>query len=151
MLSSTPMLGDSEGVSSIWKEDISTTCTIFAESEVVSLVAKGKSKEDILAGINAMTAKKIGRLVNAIGSKSGARGPVFVGGGVGLNRGMVEDLRQRVNRDVYVPEHPQFVGDLGADLLAPRPLAYDGYEYYDDEEEEEKPGLLRRIFGGGSR
>ncbi len=98
-------------------ENISTTCTVFAESEVISLIAKGKGKEDILAGLNRMVAKKITSLINATRS----HGPVFLGGGVGLNTGVINILEGRIDRDVFVPPHPQFVGALGAALLAPKP------------------------------
>ena len=137
-------------LSSKHPETISTTCTIFAESEVVSLVAKGKNKEDIIAGLNGMVAKKIGRLINAIRS----RGPVFVGGGVGLNAGMIRDLEIKIGRDVFVPKDAQFVGALGAALLAPRPMDDEDYEYeyYEDEQGSGgKRSLLQRIrFWGGN-
>jgi predicted CoA-substrate-specific enzyme activase len=119
-------------------ESINTTCTVFAESEVVSLVAKGKSKEDILAGLNDMVAKKIGRLINATRS----RGPVFVGGGVGLNTDVITKLRDRLDRKIFVPQHPQFVGALGAALMAPRPSEEDDDEDYEDDELEKKGGFL---------
>lgn len=119
-------------------EAINTTCTVFAESEVVSLVAKGKSKEDILAGLNDMVAKKVGRLINATRS----RGPVFVGGGVGLNTDVIAKLTDRLDRKIFVPEHPQFVGALGAALLAPRPSEDDEFDDYEEEEPEKKGGFL---------
>jgi predicted CoA-substrate-specific enzyme activase len=119
-------------------EAINTTCTVFAESEVVSLVAKGKSKEDILAGLNDMVAKKIGRLINATRS----RGPVFVGGGVGLNTDVITKLKERLDREIFVPGHPQFVGALGAALMAPRPSEDDDDEDYEEEEPEKKGGFL---------
>jgi len=123
-------------------ETISTTCTIFAESEVVSLMAKGKSKEDILAGLNEMVAKKISSLISATRS----HGPVFLGGGVGLNIGVVESLKKNLDRELFVPDHPQFVGALGAALLAPKPDDDDDDE---GELEEERPvatpSLLERL------
>jgi len=120
-------------------EAVNTTCTVFAESEVVSLVAKGKSKEDILAGLNDMVAKKIGRLINATRS----RGPVFVGGGVGLNTDVITKIRDRLERKILVPEHPQFVGALGAALMAPRPSEDDeDYEVYEEEEPQKRGGLF---------
>jgi predicted CoA-substrate-specific enzyme activase len=135
---------------SINPETISTTCTIFAESEVVSLVAKGKDKKDILAGMNAMVAKKIGALINA----SRTKGPVFLGGGVALNSDVVARLKERLGRDVFVPEHPQFVGALGAALFAPREGEEDGdYEDYEEEEEESgKRSFFQRLrFRGGGK
>lgn len=130
-------------------ETISTTCTVFAESEVVSLVAKGKNKEDILAGLNAMVAKKVGVLINATRS----RGPVFLGGGVGLNVDVIKRLKERLNRDIYVPPNPQFVGALGAALLAPKPMddEEEDYEEYEDEDSVgERKSFFSRFRGGGS-
>lgn len=135
-------------LASVNPEAISTTCTVFAESEVVSLVAKGKNKEDILAGLNAMVAKKVGALINATRS----RGTVFLGGGVGLNKDVIQKLKERLNRDIFVPHHPQFVGALGAALFAPRPMADDDeYEEYEEEEEGYgKESVFKRLrFRGG--
>jgi len=125
-------------------ETISTTCTIFAESEVVSLMAKGKSKEDILAGLNEMVAKKITSLINATRS----HGPVFLGGGVGLNVGVVETLKKRLDRELFLPDHPQFVCALGAALLAPKPDDDDDEldDLAEDEGPEAAPSLLERLM-----
>jgi predicted CoA-substrate-specific enzyme activase len=131
-------------------ESISTVCTVFAESEVVSLVAKGKKKEDILAGLNAMVAKKVGVLINATRS----RGPVFLGGGVGLNVDVIKRLKERLERDIFVPKHPQFVGALGAALLAPKSMDHEDEDYEEDEDEEvgEKKSFFKRLRSkGGSR
>ncbi|ODS39778.1 MAG: hypothetical protein A7315_02880 [Candidatus Altiarchaeales archaeon WOR_SM1_79] len=130
--------------SSLNPETISTTCTIFAESEVVSLVAKGKKKEDILAGLNAMVAKKVGAVINT----TRTRGPVFLGGGVGLNVDVIRKLKERLAMDIYVPAYPQFVGALGAALFAPNPLIEEEeYEEYEDEEEksQEKGSFFSRL------
>jgi len=102
---------------SIHPESISTTCTVFAESEVVSLIAKGKSKEDIISGLNSMVAKKIASLINATRS----HGPVFLGGGVALNSGIIEELKKILDHEIIVPSDPQFVGAIGAAVLAPKP------------------------------
>jgi len=130
-------------LSSCHPESISTTCTVFAESEVVSLVAKGKSKEDILAGLNGMVAKKVGALINATRS----HGPVFLGGGVTLNTGVVEALKQRLDREVLVAEQPQFVGALGAALLAPKPGDEEeaDVDWWEDETKTAKSSLLQRL------
>ena len=109
-------MGDSSQ-DSIHPETISTTCTVFAESEVVSLVAKGKSKESIIAGLNAMVAKKIASLINATRS----HGPIFLGGGVAMNNGIVEELRRTLDQEIVVPQDPQLIGAIGAAVLAPKP------------------------------
>ncbi|MBN1539599.1 MAG: 2-hydroxyglutaryl-CoA dehydratase [Candidatus Thermoplasmatota archaeon] len=97
-------------------EHVNATCTVFAESEVVSLIARGKATEDILAGLHQMVARKIVALVNSTQSK----GKVLVCGGVARNKGIVEELRKIMNREMVVPEMPHMVGALGAALMAPR-------------------------------
>lgn len=96
-------------------ERVNNTCTVFAESEVVSMVAKGKKKEDILAGLNEMVARRIGALVNSMRSE----GRIMFGGGVANNAGVVSGLRKVIDREIVVPEHPELVGAFGAALLSP--------------------------------
>jgi predicted CoA-substrate-specific enzyme activase len=98
-------------------EHVNATCTVFAESEVVSLIAKGKRTDDILAGLHQMVARRIVALVNSTQSK----GKVMICGGVARNEGVVEELRRTINREMVVPEMPHMVGALGAALMAPRP------------------------------
>ncbi|MGA1866905.1 MAG: anhydro-N-acetylmuramic acid kinase [Thermoplasmatota archaeon] len=109
-------VGDRSLLSEI-AEHVNATCTVFAESEVVSLIAKEKATEDILAGLHQMVARKIVGLVNSTQPK----GKVLVCGGVARNSGIVEELRKIMNRDMVVPEMPHMVGALGAALMAPRP------------------------------
>lgn len=97
-------------------EHVNATCTVFAESEVVSLIAKGKATDDILAGLHQMVARKIISLVNTTRSK----GKVMVCGGVARNPGVVEEIGKEIDREMTVPEDPHLVGALGAALLAPR-------------------------------
>jgi len=94
--------------------NISNTCTVFAESEVVSLVARGKTKEDIIAGLLDAMAAKVKTMVNQIGVKR----EVFFGGGVALNAGAVKALETALGAPVHVPRDPQTVGALGAALIA---------------------------------
>jgi predicted CoA-substrate-specific enzyme activase len=93
---------------------LSTTCSIFAESEVVSLVARGTSKEDILAGLHDSVARRVSGLAKMLGIK----GEVFFAGGVARNIGVRAALEQRLKTKVYIPRYPQIVGALGAALLA---------------------------------
>jgi predicted CoA-substrate-specific enzyme activase len=98
-------------------EHVNATCTVFAESEVVSLIAKGKATEDILAGLHQMVARRIVALVNSTQCK----GKVLVCGGVARNAGVVDELRKTINREMIVPDMPHMIGALGAALIAPRP------------------------------
>ena len=99
-----------------WKKDvtISSMCTVFAESEVVSLVAENVAVEDIIHGLNKAIAEKTAGLV----SRSNG-GPVFMmTGGVAQNQGVVECLSKKLNAEVRVSPDAQVCGSLGAALIA---------------------------------
>jgi len=93
--------------------DVVATCTIFAESEMVSLVAKQVSKEDIIGGLNKMVAKKVAAIANGMGIK----GDVLLAGGVASNENVVNELREKIKHKVVVAEDSQYVGAYGAALL----------------------------------
>lgn len=93
---------------------LSTTCSIFAESEVVSLVARGTKKEDILAGLHDSVARKVAGLVKILSPK----GEIFLAGGVARNIGVRNALEMRLGTKIYVPRYPQIVGALGAAVSA---------------------------------
>ena len=103
------------GRASLCAASIISSCTVFAESEVVSAVAKGESKMDIISGLNGMVAKRMASLAKTLA----VRGDVVFAGGVGRNQQVVELLRERINHRVVVPENPHMVGALGAAVLAP--------------------------------
>lgn len=103
------------GRASLCAASINSSCTVFAESEVVSAVAKGESKMDIISGLNRMVAKRMASLAKTLA----VRGDVVFAGGVGRNQQVVELLRERINHRVVVPENPHMVGALGAAVLAP--------------------------------
>jgi predicted CoA-substrate-specific enzyme activase len=94
--------------------DISSTCTVFAESEVITLVAEGVDREDIVAGL----CRSIARRVGAMARRVGVEPPVAFAGGVAKNVGVVRALEEVLGEGVIVPEEPQIVGALGAALLA---------------------------------
>jgi (R)-2-hydroxyacyl-CoA dehydratese activating ATPase len=91
---------------------VSSTCTVFAESEVISLVAAGEPLEGILKGLHQALAARVAAL--ARGAAGG--GQVFMSGGVALNAAMVGALREALGRPVEVLPDPQLVGALGAAL-----------------------------------
>ncbi len=93
---------------------LSTMCSIFAESEVVSLVARGTKKEDILAGLHDSVARRVSGLVKILGVK----GEIFLAGGVARNIGVRKALEKRLGTNLYVPKYPQIVGALGAAIVA---------------------------------
>jgi predicted CoA-substrate-specific enzyme activase len=94
--------------------DISSTCTVFAESEVVTLVAEGVPREEIVAGICRSIAKRVGGMARRVGVEP----PVAFAGGVAKNVGVVRALEEIIGETLIVPEEPQIVGALGAALVA---------------------------------
>ncbi|ACM59351.1 putative CoA-substrate-specific enzyme activase [Caldicellulosiruptor bescii] len=97
------------------KEDltISSMCTVFAESEVISLVAQGKRREDIIRAINKAVATKIISLVNRVKAEEDF---VFTGG-VAKNKGIFSELEKRLGLKLFTPFEPQITGALGAALI----------------------------------
>ncbi|MBU7013370.1 MAG: 2-hydroxyglutaryl-CoA dehydratase [Theionarchaea archaeon] len=95
------------------KVAISSTCTVFAESEVISYKNQGKKKEDIIAGVHEAIASRIYAMVHQIPIQE----KIMVTGGVALNRGMVRALERKMEKEVEIPGDPQIVGALGAALL----------------------------------
>lgn len=98
---------------------ISSICTVFAETEVISLIAQGKSKEDIIAGIHDSTAERLCGMVAKVG---GAREVTsFIGGGA-KNIGVKKAIEDRLQVKVWIPEEPQIIIALGAALIAKESL-----------------------------
>jgi predicted CoA-substrate-specific enzyme activase len=92
---------------------ISSTCTVFAESEVITLRARGASRPDLVAGIHQAIAKRV--LLMATNLK-GAR--VVFTGGVAKNSGVQRALEAELGQTLTVPEEPQLTGALGAACIA---------------------------------
>ncbi|MBI4591508.1 MAG: 2-hydroxyglutaryl-CoA dehydratase [Candidatus Rokubacteria bacterium] len=94
---------------------ISSTCVVFAESEVVSALAKGFPYEDVIAGVNAAAAERVAQIVERLGTE----GEVAMVGGMAKNRGFVAALETRLGvRFAPLPADPQYVEALGAALFA---------------------------------
>jgi predicted CoA-substrate-specific enzyme activase len=93
---------------------ISTTCTVFAESEVLSWLGKGKKIEDILLGVHQSIAARSVGLLRRVGIEE----EVTFTGGVARNVAMIEALEQRLGVKVNVSEESHFMGALGAALFA---------------------------------
>jgi (R)-2-hydroxyacyl-CoA dehydratese activating ATPase len=91
---------------------VSSTCTVFAESEVISLVAEGRPAEGIVRGLHEALASRVAALARG---RPGT-GPVLLSGGVALNAAMVTALAEALGRPVRVLPEPQLVGALGAAL-----------------------------------
>jgi len=87
-------------------------CTIFAESEVVSLIHEKASKADIARAIHDSIANRIASLARRLGIQR----DVVLAGGVAKNVGFVSSLQKTLEVELLVPEEPEFVGALGAAL-----------------------------------
>ncbi len=93
---------------------ISTTCTVFAESEVLAWLGKGKKLEDILWGVHKSIASRSAGLMRRVGIKD----QVTFTGGVSRNRAMVSALEERIGTRLNVSEECHYAGALGAALFA---------------------------------
>jgi predicted CoA-substrate-specific enzyme activase len=95
---------------------ISSTCTVFAESEVIGHIGAGMRPQDIAAGIHVSMAAKIASLAKRVGVVE----PVCVTGGVALNPAFRRYLSDNLGVDLWVSDLPQFTGAIGAAVLAMR-------------------------------
>jgi predicted CoA-substrate-specific enzyme activase len=93
---------------------ISSMCTVFAESEVTSLVAEGRDRASIARGLHAAIADRIFPLA----ARFDPSGDIMMAGGVALNPCLVDLLAEKLGRAVVVPENPQIVTAIGAALAA---------------------------------
>ena len=93
---------------------INTSCTVFAESEVVTLVAKKRPKEEIIAGLNGMVAKRVVAMIN----QASAKGDLMLAGGVAMNAGVVAAIEKELKRKAFLPPQPNMVGAIGAAVSA---------------------------------
>ncbi len=96
------------------KAMISSTCTVFAESEVISRLSAGVEIPDIIAGIHQSVARRIAALCLRVGSEK----DVVLTGGVARNYGIVSAIEEELKNTIIVPTIPQFTGALGAALFA---------------------------------
>jgi (R)-2-hydroxyacyl-CoA dehydratese activating ATPase len=95
---------------------ISSLCTVFAESEVISLISKGEKRENIIAGIH----ESIAARVVAMANRTGLKPPIMMTGGVAKNIGVVKALEKKIGRQIEVSPQSQLTGAIGAALIAQR-------------------------------
>jgi predicted CoA-substrate-specific enzyme activase len=93
---------------------IGSTCTVFAETEMVSLRSEGMSGENILAGIHKAMAHRISIMGKSVGFKK----EIVFTGGVARNVGMKKALEDEIGLEILLPQEPQIMGALGAAILA---------------------------------
>lgn len=106
-------LGDL-GAQSTRQVAISSTCTVFAESEVISQLSMGTDKCDIINGIHQSVAHRVTGLAHRVG----VRGDVVMTGGVAQNRGVVAALERELGCPILTSSLTQYNGALGAALIA---------------------------------
>ncbi|MCF8145181.1 MAG: acyl-CoA dehydratase activase [Deltaproteobacteria bacterium] len=97
---------------------ISSVCTVFAESEVVSLVARNHPREEIIRGLHRAIVNRVWSMVTGIG----IHGAVTMSGGVAKNTGVVRLIEEKLGQSIHVYSEPQIIGALGAALMARRDL-----------------------------
>ncbi len=93
---------------------ISSTCTVFAESEVISQLARDTDKRDIINGIHLSVAGRVAGLAHRVGVQD----QVVMTGGVAQNSGIVKALEDQLGHKVHTSPLTQYVGALGAALFA---------------------------------
>ncbi len=98
---------------------INSMCTVFSESEVISLLTNGRSREDVAAGL----CESIGRRVSSMVRYVGIKEQLAFTGGVAKNVGMVAALEKELKCKLNIPQEPQLAGALGAAILAEKALS----------------------------
>lgn len=93
---------------------ISSTCTVFAEQEVISRLSQGVALEDVIAGLHDSVASRVVRMARKLKIEP----DVVFTGGVAKNKGVVRALEEQLGCHVLVPDEPLLSGALGAALLA---------------------------------
>jgi predicted CoA-substrate-specific enzyme activase len=95
---------------------LSSICTVFAESEIISLLSEHKAKEDIAYGINRAIAKRVIGMGTA--GQISYNDLIVFSGGVARNIGVVKALEEELGKKVITPEEPQITAALGAAIFA---------------------------------
>lgn len=99
-----------------------TGCAVFGESEAISRVSEGASREDILAGVHQALASKISTLVERVGLEMDCA----MSGGGALNVGLVKSVEEKLGFRLLAPDQPQFINAIGAALMAENGGRIDG-------------------------
>ena len=109
-------LDEIKTITAKYSEDISISnmCTVFAESEVISLISENKKIADIIHGLNKSVAIK----TKALASKALGADGVMMTGGVANNKGVVTELEKQLNTKIFISDKPEFCGAIGAGLFA---------------------------------
>jgi len=93
---------------------VSSTCVVFARSEIVGYLRNGVPRSEILAGSCAALCSRVQALLRRVGLED----DFVISGGIAKNPGVVRRLEQRLGLQAHIAEEPQIVGALGAALFA---------------------------------
>jgi predicted CoA-substrate-specific enzyme activase len=102
-----------EALSTSEEVSISSTCTVFAESEIVSLIAHGVPVPAILRGLHRSLVKRLIAMIRTVGLEN----PLILSGGVVRNPAIRYMLTEETGEEVILPEFPQLMGAYGAALI----------------------------------
>lgn len=91
-----------------------TGCAVFCESEAVSRISEGFTKEDIIAGVHISIANKISSLIDRIGLKDDCA----ITGGAGFDSGLRSAIEKKLGIKLLVPDNPQIITAIGAAMMA---------------------------------
>lgn len=117
---------------------ISSICTVFAESEVISLLAKKQYDPcDIMMGIHSSVVRRVNMLVQ----KARLEPPIVMTGGVAKNVGVIAAFERLLDTKLLIPEDPQLIGAVGAAVLA-----LETYQKSRNDETRNKPYNRRRYY-----
>jgi len=98
------------------ESEISSMCVVFAESEMIGMLARGFRREDVAAGIH----RSIARRIAGLAERTGVCPPIAFTGGVAMNKAMAAALGQELKERLLIPSDPRITGALGAALIAAR-------------------------------
>lgn len=96
------------------KTPISNICAVFAQTEIIHMIASGIKVEDIINSAEVAIADRIAGMVGRVGLKN----DVMFCGGVAKNYGMIRNLKNKLNTNLFIPDHVEFVGAIGAALFS---------------------------------
>lgn len=95
---------------------LSSVCTVFAETEIISYLSENRAKEDIICGMNRAIAKRV--ISMGTSGQISYKEPIVFSGGVAKNIGVVKAIEEEIGKKVIVPQDPQITAALGAAIFA---------------------------------
>lgn len=100
--------------------EITTTCLVFARSEIAAMIAQGIDKRDLIAGIHSAITRRLLTMAKKVGIKR----EIFFDGGPARNIGIVRSFEHELGHKIIIPEIPQIVTATGAAVIAAEKLGW---------------------------